>query len=406
MKTLKSTIKNLRSNWLPAIALCAIIAGCGSDKGSEGQLPVIDVAGAYSNITTVNLSEYASAIDYIPLETTDSSLIHGDIISISIAPTDQGVVIYRPNTSQRPLHISNTGKFITPIGKEGRSKEEFGFIYGIFVHNNSIDIASYDKINTYNINDGSFEKNIPTGIPQSQIHRYPDGTYAYLSTDFKTKEDNIIILDPKGDTIATKLIKKFEIAKPTAKDMERAEKAAKEGMVSLAIARTNPPAIYAGLDSPLLLINEKDTLYTLDKAAQIHPEYLVDYGEFKPGFYWNSFLFETDKFITGRALFNGQAYPNIDKNYRFIYFIYDKQSGTTRGIKYDEDTKSAGFANDLDANGIAFYPKALANGKMYQLVDAIQFMDIAEKSSSQKMKDVAATLTEESNPVLVVATLK
>ena len=117
-------------------------------------------------------------------------------------------------------------------------------------------------------------------------------------------------------------------------------------------------------------------------------------------------MFETDKFITGRALFNGQAYPNIDKKYRFIYFVYDKQSGTTRGMKYDEELKSAGFVNDLDANGIAFYPKALVNGKMYQLVDAIHFMDIAEKSSSQRMKDVAATLTDESNPVLVVVTLK
>ena len=112
MKTLKSTIKNLRSNWLPAIALCAIIAGCGSDKENEGQLPVIDVAGAYSNITTVNLSEYASAIDYIPLETSESSLIPGNIITMSIAPTSEGVVIYCPRSSQAPLHFSNTGKFI------------------------------------------------------------------------------------------------------------------------------------------------------------------------------------------------------------------------------------------------------------------------------------------------------
>ncbi len=406
MKTLKSTIKNLRSNWLPAIALCAIIAGCGSGKESEGQLSVIDVAGAYSNITTVNLSEYASAIDYIPLETTDSSLIHGNIISISIAPTDQGVVIYRPNTSQRPLHFSNTGKFIAQIGKSGRSKEEYNFIEEVCTHDNFIDVVSYDKINTYNLNDGSFAENIPTGIPEHEVYRYPDGTYTYLSTDFKTKEDKIIILDPKGDTITTRLIKEFSIAKPTAKDLERAEKAEKEGMVGLWIARTNTPNLHTGMNSPFLLFNEKDTLYTLDKAAQMHPKYLVDYGEFKPGFYWNAFLFESDKFITGRALFNFQQYPNIDKNYRFTYFIYDKQSGTTRGMKYDEDLKSAGFVNDLDANGIAFYPKALANGKMYQLVDAIQFMDIAEKSSSQKMKEVAATLTEESNPVLVVATLK
>ena len=406
MQTLKSTIKNLRSNWLPALALCTIIAGCGSNKESEGQLPVIDIAGAYSNITTVNLSEYASAIDYIPLETSESSMIQGDVINMSIAPTNEGVVIYRFISNQAPLHFSNTGKFIAQIGKNGRSKEEYNFIEEVCTHDNFIDVVSYDKINTYNLNDGSFAENIPTGIPEHEVYRYPDGTYTYLSTDFKTKEDKIIILDPKGDTITTRLIKKFEIAKPTAKDLERAEKAEKEGMVGLWIARTNTPNLHTGMNSPFLLFNEKDTLFTLDQAAQMHPKYLVNYGEFKPGFYWNAFLLESDKFITGRALFNFRQYPNIDKNYRFTYFIYDKQSGTTRGMKYDEELKSAGFVNDLDANGIAFYPKALANGKMYQLVDAIQFLDIAEKSSSQKMKEVAATLTEESNPVLVVVTLK
>ncbi len=406
MKTLKSTIKNLRSNWLPAIALCTIIAGCGSDKENEGQLPVIDVAGAYSNITTVNLSEYASAIDYIPLETSELSMIQGDVITMSIAPTSEGVVIYHASSNQVPLHFSKTGKFIAQIGKSGRSKEEYIYIEEVYAHNNFIDVVCYDKINTYNLNDGSFAKNIPTGIPEHELYRYPDGTYTYLSTDFKTKEDKIIILDSKGDTITTRLIKKFEIDKPSAKNLERAEKAEKDGTVGLFLVRTNSPNLHIGMNSPFLLFNEKDTLYTLDKAAQIHPKYLVDYGEFKPGLYWNSFLFESDKFITGRALFLFKNYPNIDENYRFIYFIYDKQSGTTRGMKYDEGLKSAGFVNDLDANGIAFYPKALVNGKMYQLVDAIHFMDIAEKSSSQKMKEVAATLTEESNPVLVVATLK
>lgn len=43
---------------------------------------------------------------------------------------------------------------------------------------------------------------------------------------------------------------------------------------------------------------------------------------------------------------------------------------------------------------------------MYQIIDATDFIDYAEKSSSAKMKAVAAELTEESNPVIVVATLK
>ena len=43
---------------------------------------------------------------------------------------------------------------------------------------------------------------------------------------------------------------------------------------------------------------------------------------------------------------------------------------------------------------------------MYQLVDAYRFIESAERSTSDKMKEVAATLTEDSNPILVKAILK
>ena len=40
------------------------------------------------------------------------------------------------------------------------------------------------------------------------------------------------------------------------------------------------------------------------------------------------------------------------------------------------------------------------------MLDAIDFIEYAEISSSAKMKEVAATLTDESNPVMVIVTLK
>ena len=43
---------------------------------------------------------------------------------------------------------------------------------------------------------------------------------------------------------------------------------------------------------------------------------------------------------------------------------------------------------------------------MYELVDAISFIEQAQKSKSAKMKRIAASLTEESNPVLIEVTLK
>ena len=43
---------------------------------------------------------------------------------------------------------------------------------------------------------------------------------------------------------------------------------------------------------------------------------------------------------------------------------------------------------------------------MFQFIEAYDFIELAEQCNVPRMKEVAATLTEESNPVMVVATLK
>ncbi len=46
------------------------------------------------------------------------------------------------------------------------------------------------------------------------------------------------------------------------------------------------------------------------------------------------------------------------------------------------------------------------DGKMYRLVDAVDFIEFAQMVNSTRMKEVASKLTDDSNPVLVVVTLK
>ena len=53
-----------------------------------------------------------------------------------------------------------------------------------------------------------------------------------------------------------------------------------------------------------------------------------------------------------------------------------------------------------------FNPSFIFNNRMYQVVDAANFIEYAKKSSSAKMKEIAAKLTDDSNSVIVAATLK
>lgn len=48
----------------------------------------------------------------------------------------------------------------------------------------------------------------------------------------------------------------------------------------------------------------------------------------------------------------------------------------------------------------------MIDGKMYRLVDAVDFIEFAQMGNSARMKEVASKLTDDSNPVLVVVSLK
>ena len=83
---------------------------------------------------------------------------------------------------------------------------------------------------------------------------------------------------------------------------------------------------------------------------------------------------------------------------------YSKKEGRLKALNYDSRFGTTGFKNDID-NGAPFWPVALVNGKLYQVVDAATFIEWSELAQSEQMKEIAAKLSEESNPVLVVATL-
>ena len=97
--------------------------------------------------------------------------------------------------------------------------------------------------------------------------------------------------------------------------------------------------------------------------------------------------------------------PTLTHKERFTGVIYDKIKGETISPKYDSYYESFGLTNDID-DGAPFWPIFVTKKKMYQLIEAIDFIEMAEKSTSDRMKEVAAQLTEESNPVVVEVTLK
>lgn len=144
--------------------------------------------------------------------------------------------------------------------------------------------------------------------------------------------------------------------------------------------------------------------------------HIFDFGQLRPDINENGaqiihrWNIETDSFIKFQVSASWESmtkiYPeNRGKRGHTTSMYLDKETNELFTIPYNYDFSLDGFTNDID-QGVPFVPTFVSGNKMYQPVQAEKFIEYAHMSNSPKMKEIAATLTEESNPVLIVATLK
>ena len=160
-----------------------------------------------------------------------------------------------------------------------------------------------------------------------------------------------------------------------------------------------------------------DTIFSINqKDGALVKEYLLSTGKYRKdddeGVSIRRLFYDTPQFIFYQVIIPPAVIPNIGPGGRTVFCLYDKATG--KGVKlpfYEEYTvdnqpyRGRGFQNDLDG-GMIFLPSKIRGNKMYQLVNAYKFIEYAESTGSKAMQEVAAKLNEESNPVLVIATLK
>ena len=151
-----------------------------------------------------------------------------------------------------------------------------------------------------------------------------------------------------------------------------------------------------------------DTILAFD-GEELWAVYAFDYGKYvadegKKKITIGGKNLESENFFIFQTIMPPRYFDNLQPNERMNFIFFNRVSGESYRVEKDAANKPY-MKNDLDG-GAPFWPKAIAGGKMYQMIDAIEFIELAEKCSSEKMKDVAATLNENSNPVLVVARLK
>ena len=103
--------------------LVGLLTACSpsAQKGHEGQ---IDVLPAFENLTELKVSQLGKNIRYVPLETTDSSLIGA---AYSIQLLKDGILVSYGGRTEAHCYLFDreTGKFIREIGHKGEDPKGY-----------------------------------------------------------------------------------------------------------------------------------------------------------------------------------------------------------------------------------------------------------------------------------------
>lgn len=382
--------------------LMFILLGCSSDDSKTNTENMIVDFASYLDVDAefANLSEYVSDFEYIPIATNANFLL-SDIGCI--ATSDNYIYVFSTNP-RNVYQLDCNGKYVKQIGVSGRARNEYIAVRSLHADNKSISLEFGRKIITYNAQSGEIQSLYePADFNCKNFGKVvflKNGTTSIMnSTDQK---DVVYIFDP--DKKIKDSLQVFNTVTKKAKTSMSPENIVVMGNptkqikhpVEITLDWQYSPKIYSYNENLRIISPFADTVLTY-KDGKMVPFLTVNYGNitqqdrFEPTIKPNlaidaSSFMESDNLVLF-ALLNGQK------------CIINKADGSALNL-------DNGFVNDLDGTGETFWPLKIEGNKMYQIVSADLFIEAAAKSNSQKMKQVAATLTEESNPVIVVATLK
>ena len=408
------------------ILLIAILGGCNALQVEETPLHIIDFVEAVNNIKEVKLSNCVSSLKYTPFETTDSALL-GNIYSHFYA--DDAFMYCASADLMKCIHIfTRDGKYVKDIGKKGRGPGEYSSARTIAVvpGTDTLIVAGGRKVVFYSLKDGSCLKEIESedlfgGSKDVTITRNGmTSTMSNLVSGNMVLYNNLLYVPVANNTNFEQTLDVYDLSfNPVLKiQMGKSSQA------------TIIPRVFNGIiyihNNNLNVINGLvDTIYTL-KNNELIPHIAFEYGKY-PSLGKNpirdsykqvkgledemfiprnngAYLYETSTSFFGVVRIP-KSIATSKQLHPFSHFIYDKHTGKTNLIKHSEELGHGAFTNDIDG-GMPFWPTKHIDNKLYQFVDAVTFIEMSKKYNSPRMKEIAATLTEESNPVMIEATLK
>ena len=352
----------------------------------------------------VVLSDIADDIKYIPL---DDSMLLGRLSEILLGSND--IILNEANFGL--LRYDLNGKLLNRIGSKGRGPNEYiysmyfsrdnstGNIYNLSDRNKTIKVFSEE---------GNLIRDFKLDVGAAQIGPivyFNSKIFIQTKMEFDINDFEWIVCDTLGQVLKTQ---KRHLPKFSAN-----------------IDATGRPCIF---NDRITYYNVwTDTIYSIDKDLQEKPVLIVAQGEHRsPRGYVTADQILQKKYFGVTRLIETKRYFLFKYYYHgYTMTFVDKKTWTASTFQYEWDESIgghpiSGMINDLDC-GSWFLPDSYysENGNEYLIgiqypyqilarADSKEFKDSNPKDPAKKVKfeELAASLKETDNPVIVMVKLK
>ena len=421
--------------------------GCSSNKKQEpiskSGVPVINLSEDVSTVPSLLLSEAAEKLEIVPLEMTDESVL-SDITEMQV--TDHNIWI----DHGREFYIyrfSRSGKFLNKIGSIGQGPGEYTTYSTFLVDEDKKEvyiIANTNGVLAYDF-EGNFKRKIVDIQMILQLFSSPYDQYILNNQKFFATQNFALYRPIDKDSLwsfvslGDDFQKKKYFKNPAHVGKEEliiANRANMDRMVNYWREYLTSMDTYNG--QLTLKYPDTDTIYCYDDATnQLLPQYAIFTDEEKGDYEATHLWFKDRKSFDYFSIFS--YYPTKD----FVYLIgskgeevytycYNKKDGSVRLQKrqsaiterdvpwfsFPLRQMKRDFVLDNDLGGGDFTVDSRSSGKYWIDVldssdnenwidiDQIKSSTVIDESKKKELIQVLENVTEDSNPILLIATLK
>jgi hypothetical protein len=389
--------------YLAFITLALFFCSChNKDNSAVKTIDVLSPAGPEIK----NLSEIATDIQYIPLETHPDALMK--FVGYLKASNDKFYI----NTVLELLCFDKSGKFLYKLNQRGRGPGEYVYLsdYDIRPEKNLIIVLTRGKLNFYNETDTGFAllKQLDLKLQPQYCDFLPDEDNILLSFSASTGENKYqcVWISPEGDTL---------FIRPNFYSFTRTSK------VVMGFSADN---IINKYDDKTLRIKGflNDTIFTVEKDYKFVPYMILNTGGKNMTTDFLSDVPMPDMNSGTSPVAGFLQISEVLEVERYLFYKYSYQKSVNWGV-YDKSTGQShpfdgkSLLKDDISGGVSIEPRFVCNGLIYSWTDALNFKkhmsgddfrsaEVKNPGRKDELEKLAASVKEDDNHLLIVITPK